>query len=233
MKFLTLFFSLLRWDVLHELRRKETLANMILFAVLVLFVAQMGIGQDPARASSVGPVIFWISILFAGTVGLSQTFAAEREGNTIGGIVTAPIDVGVFYLAKVAATWFYVMIMEILALAVYSILFNFSPWARLGMLLLTISVFTLAYIGSGVILAAMTTTLRGGGEVLLRILLFPIMIPLIWLTLRVSQTIFDTTIAGGELGDPMKFRDYIAVSLAFDAVYLTSGYMLFPKVLEE
>ena len=240
MKFLALFLSLLRWDVLRELRRKETLANMTLFAVLVLFVAKIGIGQGLDResqeldqTSTVGPVMFWISILFAGTVGLSQTFAAEREGNTLGGIVTAPIDVGVFYLAKVASTWFYVMIMELLALAVYSILFDFSPWEHLGMLLLVISVFTFAYIGLGVILAAMTTALRGGGEVLLRILLFPLMIPLIWLTLLVSQRVFDTTIAGGALGPPLEFRVYLAAGLAFDALYLTAGYLLFPKVLEE
>ena len=101
------------------------------------------------------------------------------------------------------------------------------------MLLLVISVFTFAYIGLGVILAAMTTALRGGGEVLLRILLFPLMIPLIWLTLLVSQRVFDTTIAGGALGPPLEFRVYLAAGLAFDALYLTAGYLLFPKVLEE
>jgi heme exporter protein B len=233
MKNLRLLASIFRWDLLREMRRKDTLANMVLFALIVLFVAQVGIGSDRGVVSAVGPVMFWISILFAGTVGLSQTFAAEREGGALGGITTSPIDLGVFYLAKVAATWLYVFFMSVLALAMYSVLFDFWPGSRLGMLLAVMGVFTLAYVAVGVVLAAMTTSLRGAGEVLLRILLFPLMIPLIWLTLRVSETVFDTVIAGGAFGPRLQLSSYLAVGGAFDAIYLAAGYLLFPKVLEE
>jgi len=233
MKTVRLFLCLLRWDVLREIRRKETIPNMVLFALLVLFIALIGLGPDKNVTSTVGPVIFWISILFAGTVGLGQTFAAEREAGALGGIVTAPLDLGVFYLAKVAATWIYVMIMEVLVLGIYSLLFGYSPWENLGGLLAVMSAFTLGYIGAGVVLAAMTTALRGGGEVLLRILLIPLMIPFIWPVLLVSGSLFNTEIASGALGPPMKLSHCLVVNLAFDTIYLTSGYLLFPKVLEE
>jgi len=233
MRSLRLFLALLRWDVLRELRRKDTLANMVLFALLVLFLAEIGIGPDREFIASVGPVVFWIAVLFAGTVGVSQTFAAEREGNVLGGTLTAPVDAGVFYLAKVVATCSYVIIMEGATLFLYCVLFDFSPGDRLPGLLLVMAVFTVAYMAVGVVLAAMTTTLRGGGEVILRILLFPLMIPMIWLTLRVSQTVFDTVIAGGNLGPPLSLGSYVATGLAFDAIYLTAGYLLFPKVIEE
>ncbi len=233
MKSAALFFCFLRWDMLRELRRKETLANMTFFAVLVLFVAQFGFASDKQASESVGPVIFWITVLFAGTVGLSQTFASEREGSSLHGIVTSPVDLGVFYLAKVAATWIYVMIMEILALGAYSLLFNFSPMERAGHFLLVMGVFTLAYISAGVVLAAMTTTLRGGGELVLRILLIPLMLPAISLTLNISQLLFDSTLAAGTLGPPMKPVHYYAILLAFDTIYILAGYLLFPKVLEE
>jgi heme exporter protein B len=233
MRSVRLFLALVRWDVIREFRRKEVISNMILFALLVLFVAQIGIGSDRERTSTVGPVIFWISILFAGTVGLSQTFAAEREGNAIAAVATAPVDAGIFYLAKVAASWLYVMVMATVVLAIYSVLFEFSPWGRLGMLAGVMGVFTLAYIACGVVLAAMTTSLHGGGEVVLRILLIPLMLPLIWLTLRVSERVFGALIAGGVLGPPLKLGHYLAAALAFDTIYLTVGYILFPKVLEE
>jgi len=232
-KALRLFLALLSWDVRRELRRRESVPNMILFALLVLFVALIGLGPDRQVAATIGPVIFWIAILFAGTVGLSQTFAAEREGGALGGIITAPIDLGLFYLAKVAAAWLYVMLMEVMVLGLYSVLFSFSPWGRLGSLLAVMGSFTLGYIAAGVVLAAMTTTLRGGGEVLLRILLVPLMIPFIWQVLRASGPLFDTEMAGGALGPPLRLTHCLAVCLAFDTIYLTSGYLLFPKVLEE
>jgi heme exporter protein B len=233
MRSVRVFVALLRWDVLRELRRKDALANMLLFALLVLFIAQVGIGSDPARVATVGPVIFWIAIIFAGTVGLSQTFAAEREGNVLGGILSAPVDLGVFYLAKVLSTSVYVLVMEIFTLGLYAVLFNVSVGPRLGGLLLVMALFTVAYLSVGVVLAAMTSTLRGGGEVLLRILLFPLMIPMIWITLRVSETVFGAVIAGGALGPPLGLGSYVALGSAFDALYLTAGFVLFPKVLEE
>jgi hypothetical protein len=96
-----------------------------------------------------------------------------------------------------------------------------------------VGAFTLAYIACGVVLAAMTTSLRGGGEVVLRNLLIPLMLPLIWLTLRVSERVFGAVLAGGALGPPLKLGHYLAAALAFDTIYLAVGYILFPKVLEE
>jgi heme exporter protein B len=234
-----LFLCLLWWDLLREIRRRETVASMSLFALLVLFLGQMGIGPDGALAAAkgappgTGPVFFWVAILFAGTVGLGQTFAVEREGQLIGGLVTAPIDLGFFYLAKVAAVWLYVSIMELFVVLAYIVFFGLSDDAEVGGLLATVAVFTLAYVAPGVVLAAMTTTLSGRGEVVLRILLIPLMLPVIALTFRASEPLFDTLIAGGALGNPLPVRMYLAFMVALDAIYLTVGYLLFPKVLEE
>lgn len=231
MRELRLFFTFLRWDVVREIRRRETIANMSLFALLVLFVGQLGVDQD--SSASVGPVFFWIAVLFAGTIGLSQTFAAEREDDLITGIITAPVDLGFFYLAKVVAVWLYVTIMEVLIVGAYALLFNFWPDASWGMFFLVISAFTLAYLGPGVVIAAMTTTLRGRGEVVLRILLIPLMLPVILLTFRVSEHLFGDVIAGGVHGPRMELKHYLAFTFALDTIYLTLGYLLFPKVLEE
>ncbi len=234
MKALPIFFKLLGWDILREIRRRETIPNMLLFALLVLFVASVGVDRDSGVkiSSSVGPVFFWVAILFAGTVGLSQSFAAEREGGVLGGIVTSPIDLGTFYLAKVAATTLYVVVLEIALLFVYGFFFSFVPASQLGGLIGAMSLFTVGYMGAGVVLAAMTTTLRGGGEVVLRILLVPLMIPFLWVILRQSGLFFQTEIAGGALGGPLRQSHFFTFCVALDAIYLTVGYLLFPKVLE-
>lgn len=275
-----LLLALLKWDLLRELRRKETVLNMTLFAVLLLFLVVLGIGAllrrsgDELRESRkvfekiekleragatekaaaeergqllaslrkvvqkdlgslVRPVFFWLIILFAGTVGLSQSFAAEREANTLTGVLLSPNEIGYFYLAKVAATWLYVMIMELILLGAFLLLLNISQWSQLGPLVVIMGVFTLGYVACGVLLAAMTTSLRAGGEVVLRILLYPLLIPLVSLTLRVKEATFGADLASATDSEPLAFLRYVGLALAFDAIYLSVGFLLFPKVFEE
>ena len=245
MSSLKLLVRLIKWDFVRELRRKEVVLNMVLFAVLVLFLINLGVGplfsayrNSPIPVlrdlgDSVGAVLFWITVLFAGTVGLSQSFAAEREGGSLAGVVLAPMDLGVFYLAKVFATWVYVLLMEACLLGVYVVLFDVQELARLGPLAVVLVVFSLGYIASGVVLAAMTTSLRGGGEVVLRIVLFPLLMPFIYLTLRVPEGTFGADVTGGLNVSPIPFGPYVAMALAIDAIYLTAGFLLFPYVVED
>lgn len=232
MKSLGIVGAIVRWDFVRELRRKETVPSMILFALLVLFLSQMGLGGDPALGSSAGPIIFWIAILFAGTVGLSQSFAQEREGGALGALLVAPVPREALYFAKVSSIGTYVLTMEAATVGLYAVLFNVSFGARLPALAVVLVLFTLAYLAVGVVLAAMTSALRGGGEVLLRILLLPLMIPIFWLTLRVSETIFETRIASGALGPPLDFGTYVLLAAALDAIYLTIGSLVFSKALQ-
>lgn len=233
MKELRLFFLLLLWDLRREMRRRETVPNMLLFSLLVLFLARLGVDSEARISGSVGPVFFWVTILFAGTIGLSQSFASEREGGALLGILISPTDMGLFYLAKVAATTIYVFLLEVILLGVHGLLFGFTFVAALPQLLLALALFTLGYMGAGVVLAAMTTTLRGGGEVVLRIVLVPLMIPFLWILLRQSQLFFGAEIAGGVLGGTLEPEHFFTFCAALDAVYLACGFLLFPKVLEE
>ncbi len=245
---------LVRWDLVREIRRKETILNMTLFAVLILFAGRIGVetfahhfavdlvdlGEQgtvaKAASQSLGPVFFWIAVLFAGTVGLNHSFAAEREGNALSAVTTAPIDLGLFYLAEVTGTWLYVMVMRCALSLAYIVLFNYPPGDTWAMILVALASFTLAYVAPGVVLAAMTTSLGGAGEVILRILVFVLMIPLIMLTFEVSAQLFGIVTVGGggrALAVEINPRGYIAISLAFSAIYLCAGFLLFPKVLEE
>jgi len=220
--------AVVRWDIIQELRRREAVLNMTLFAVLMLFIASYGLTGRPDLRAEFGPLILWISILFAGTVGLSRAFIVEREGGALTGILVSPLDPGVFYLAKVLATWLYVMLMEVLVAFAYVVLFNFEEWGRIPLLLAIMAAFTLAYVAVGTVIAAMTTSLRGG-EVVLRILLFPIMIPVIIIVLRAGEHIFRAEPPPGAQ-EPWKV---LAALLSLGTIYLLVGFVLFPKVVEE
>ena len=226
---LRVFLSIVRWDLAVELRRRESTLNMCLFAVLTLFIGSYAVSAMPKLQETFGPIFYWVAIVFSGTVGLSRAFLVEKENGALQGVLMAPIDPGFLYLAKVTATWIYVMAMALLLMASYFVLFRFDRWERIGELIAVTAAFTLAYVAAGVLLAAMTTSLRGG-EVVLRILLFPLMVPAIITALKSNEGIFL---------DPefemVAMSPWICMTalLALAAIYLGGCFLLFAKVVEE
>lgn len=216
--------TVLYWDLVVELRRREAVLGMALFAVLVLFIASYGLSGRMELAAEVGPLIFWIAVLFAGTVGLSRAFSAEREGGALTGVLLSPLDAGAYYVAKVAATWLYVMSMGALLEGAYAVVFNFTRPEGLVWLFLAMGAFSFAYVAAGAVMAAMTSSLRGG-EVVLRITLFPLMVPAVITALSMSEGIFSPE------GRPAP-RAFLSL-IALGVVYLSAGFLLFPKVVEE
>jgi heme exporter protein B len=221
------FLAILKRDFLLELRRRETVVNMTLFAVLILFVSSYAL-VGRVEGNEAGPIFLWVAMLFAGTVGLSRAFQGEREGGALYGILAAPIDPAVLYLAKVAATWLYVLLMGLLLTAAYVVLFNFGLWDRLLLLVAVQAGFSLAYVAAGTVISAMTTALRAG-ELVLRLLVFPIMVPVLVASLKAGESIFPAA-PPPDAGTPA----LVLVSLAsLSAIYIASGVLLFPKVVEE
>jgi heme exporter protein B len=223
------FCAILRWDLAGEFRRREATLNMCLFAVLILFIASYALAKRNELIPGAAPIFYWISIIFAGTVGLSRAFQTERESGALHGILVAPVDPGFFYLAKVAAAWIYTFAMALLVLAAYLVLFNFKHLDRIVEIVAVTAAFLLAYTAIGTLLAAMTTSLRGG-EVLLRILLFPLMVPAIVAALSANERLFgDPEVPIASLS-PWKAAAAIA---AMAAIYLAASFLLFGKVVEE
>lgn len=223
------FFTLLRWDVVAELRRPTATVTMSVFALMLLFIGSYAVSSLTEIHDVFGPVYFWMVILLAGTVGLSRAFLVEQEHGAMAGVLVAPVEPGFLYLAKVVATWIYVMAMEVLLLAAYVVLFDFDRWEGIGPLLVVMAAFTLVYVSVGIVLAAMTTGIRGG-ELVLRILLFPLMIPAIIVVLMSSEGTFRPRPEGAASLPPLE----CAMALvAMAAIYLISGFLLFPHVVEE
>ena len=80
----------------------------------------------------------------------------------------------------------------------------------------------LGFLALGIVLSAMTWSLRGG-DALLRILLFPMVIPVLGAAVRLTNGAF----AGKPLDVPS-----LAVIAAFDLVFLGAGQLLFEQVVK-
>ena len=74
------FLALLRKDLLIELRTREMLLSMFLFAVLALVVFHYAF--DPKGGADLTPLaggMLWVVFLFAALLGLNRSFAREKD----------------------------------------------------------------------------------------------------------------------------------------------------------
>ena len=76
-------------DLTAEWRSREMLSSMLVFALLaiILFVFSFELSADLHRQAFAGTL--WISLCFAGTLGLTRSFAQEQENSVVEGLLLA------------------------------------------------------------------------------------------------------------------------------------------------
>jgi hypothetical protein len=66
-------------DVVVELRNKETLSAMLMFAVLILIVFNFAFESSGVDKSLIAPGTLWVAFSFAAILGLNRSLARELD----------------------------------------------------------------------------------------------------------------------------------------------------------
>ena len=106
-------FLILRKDLLVELRTREVLATMVLFALLVVVIFAFAFNIDQDATQAVAPGILWVTLVFAGNLGTSRVFEGERAHGAMVGLMLTPGGPVAVYLAKVVGVLVFMLVMEI------------------------------------------------------------------------------------------------------------------------
>lgn len=171
---------LTRKDLLLELRSRDTVPAMLLFVVGALVVFHFALpdagGSSGSRdlVDTAAKGILWISILFTALLGLGRLFAAEREQGLLDGLVLAPIDRSTIWFAKTLSVVVFLLLMEVIALPVFSLFYApVSAAMVVGVLLADVGIAAVGALLSAMALASRTR------EVILPLLFIPLGIPVV------------------------------------------------------
>ncbi len=224
MRALRVYFRLVYWDWVREMKRKDTIVSMILFSLVTLFIFSRAIAPDSETGVKARAGVLWVTFLMAGAIGIDRAFRGADGGRVLEGLLQAPVGRIAIYWAKLTSTFLYLAVMEGVVLCFFLLLYNVSIGAvQAAYLGLTILGTTVGFVAVGVTLSAMTRALHGG-DVLLRILLFALLIPLFWAAVEVTGAVL-----AGRPVEPLE----TAVIGVFDVVYLAAGQMLFEPILRD
>jgi heme exporter protein B len=164
--------ALARKDLLLELRARDTLPAMLLFVISTLVVFHFVLPGDSSELAATG--LLWVAIVFTALLGLSRTFAAEREHGVIDGLVLAPSDRSAIWLAKTLSLLAFLMLAEVLALPAFALFFGDVDWP----LVAGVALANLGIAAVGTLLAAVAAASRAR-ELLLPLLFLPLAIPIV------------------------------------------------------
>ncbi len=221
--------AVLRKDLLLEWRSREALTSMAFFSLLVTvlfgFSFDAGRVEREVMAESLGPGLLWIAFSFSGVLGLNRSFALEREGGCLQALMLAPVDRSAVFAGKMLGNLLLIGIVEILTVPVFSILMRVSVLPCLPRLTLIAFLGTLGFSAVGTLLSALASGSRLR-EVLLPLLLYPIWVPVLIATTQLTgQALLGRPMAEGER--------WLALIAAYDLVFVTAGFLLFDRLLEE
>ena len=114
--------AIARKDLLVELRTKESVPAMALFAVTTFVIFHFGLDRDRLEGELAAGVL-WVTLLFAAILGINRLFVAEREQGGFDGILMAPIERTSLLIAKAGALIVYLVALELIALPVFALFF--------------------------------------------------------------------------------------------------------------
>ncbi|MFQ5514126.1 MAG: heme exporter protein CcmB [Myxococcota bacterium] len=212
--------AVLRKDLLLDLRSRDRMGHMLVFAALVIVLLSIVLPDVDARTRAWIPALVWIVFLFTSLLGLGRSFQAENEDGARILLAQAPGDRGWVGLGKVAANWLTLLVIELWTGLLCAVFLDVS-WS--GAILTVLGIGALGaggLAGVGTLLSAMASSARFR-EFLLPLLLFPLILPVLVLASRMT--------AAALAGDPVSFG-YLAL---YDWVFILLTYFVFDYLMED
>lgn len=210
-------------DLAAELRSRELVSAMMVFALLVILIFNFALDLQPALRRTVTPGVLWVTFVFAGTLGLNRSMAIEKDRGCLDGLLLAPVDRSAIYFGKAIGNLVFMLIIEIIVLPIYSILYNinlFNPG-----LLLVILLGSIGYVAVGTLLSAMAVQTRTR-DILLPILLFPLVIPVVISAVKASTGFLEAwTLA--------EIQPWLSLLIVYDVIFTAVAFMFFDYIVEE
>ncbi|MEQ9618853.1 MAG: heme exporter protein CcmB [Deltaproteobacteria bacterium] len=217
--------AIVRKDIVTELRTKEIFTSMLTFALLVIVIFNFAFGFSAEIVRLAAPAMLWITFTFAGVLGLSRSFALEKEGNAVLGLLLTPTDRSLIYFGKMISNTVFVFLVGLVIVPMFVLFFNYSFLDTLIPLVPVLFLGSLGFVSVGTLFSAMAVNTRLR-EVLLPILLFPIIIPLIVSAVKLSGQVLDgKSIAQGSSA--------LQLLIAFDIIFIAACAVVFEFVIEE
>lgn len=221
--FLTVMLAIVSKDLRGEMRSREILSAMTIFAFLCILVFSFALELDRVARQEAISGALWVTLIFASLLGFNRSLAQEGDQGNLDALLLAPVARSALYFGKLLSNYLFTLLVALLILPLMTVIYN-SDLLN-GWLLLTtaLGLFSFSTIGT---LLSLLTLHTGSREALLPIAMLPVALPLLLTAVRASTNILN----GAPTGQWLVWLQLLA---AVSVIYLALGWLLCGFVLEE
>ena len=215
---------ILAWkDIQLELRTKDVVTSVLMFALLAAIIFNFAFDPSPAVVALVVPGILWVAFTFAGVLGFNRSFVMEKDKGSLEGLLLCPVSRDVIYFGKLLSLYIFMLVVEAALFPIFAVLYNFSLLDP--QLFVVAALATLGFAGVGTLFSAIAVNTRSR-EIMLPVLLLPVAAPVVIAAVEATRAILD----GASWGETARWWQLL---LAFDVIFLVVSSFVFGAVLEE
>jgi heme exporter protein B len=212
-------------DLRIELRVREVVPTMTLFGVLVAVLSSMSLYVNDDIGRLVAPGVLWITIAFAGTLGLSRTWGREREEGALRAVLLSRASPAAIFLGKGVGALIFVLITELVVTALVALLLHAPVLDHLGAFSLLVLLGTIGFVAAGTLFGSLVARTRAR-DLLLAVVLYPLVSPALLCGVVATRDLFG--------GAPItQLYDWYKMLLIFDLVFIGGGIVLLGPLLSE
>ena len=212
-------------DLRIELRTRDILTAVGLFALLIVVIASFSFPTAGDNQEHIAAGLLWMAFLFAALLGIGRSLAMEHEHACMDALVTSPVPRESIYLGKVLSNLAFVGVVQLLLLPLSVVLLQLEPGRGIGLLLLTVVLATVALVAITTLLSTMATHTRAR-EAVLPVLVIPVAVPVLIAAVQATRIALTGEMVGAAL-------PWLLLLTAAAALFLLLGLSTFHHVLEE
>lgn len=210
-------------DLRIEARSRVALSQVAPFGVIALALFAFALGPERTILVRGAPGLFWVAVLFCTVLAVQRSAAVESTDGSRDGLRLSGLDPAGMFLGKSIAVAVQLAVLEIVLTVGVLVLYGATiavPWMLVASSLLG----AIGLAATGTLYGALSAGIRLR-ETLLPFLLLPIVAPVLMAGTRIWQA----ALAGGTPGDG---APWLRLLVAFDAVYVAVGVLVFGPIVE-
>jgi heme exporter protein B len=218
--------TILRKDLLLELRAKESVPAMTLFSITVYVLFHFGLDRDSLDGELASGVL-WVTLLLAAVIGVTRLFAAEREQGGIDALLLAPVDRTALFVAKASALFVFLVAVELIAVPAFGLLL-LGPGlgGALPELLAILALGNLGIAAVGALVAALAAE-TSARELIAPLLLLPMLMPVLISCAQATEPLLRPD------QGPEDLARWLGLLTLYDVVFVLVSVAVFDFLLED
>ncbi|RMH94497.1 heme exporter protein CcmB [Lysobacter pythonis] len=169
--------ALLQRDLRLLWRRRGDALQPALFALMVVVLFALGLGDDKAMLVKVAPAALWLAVLLSGLLALDTLFRGDAEDGSLDQWLLAPVPLSWLVAVRVLGHWLTTALPVLIAVPLLAELLHL-PRPQLPLLMATLALGTPLLSLIGAVVAALTVGMRRAG-ILLALLALPLYVPVL------------------------------------------------------